>query len=197
MAVLRLRQAKNFLAILMLSRGVPMLLAGDEVLRTQKGNNNAWCQDNGLSWFDWRQAERNGEMLQFTREAIALRRRHACLTANRFFEGKPLPGRGVPDIAWHGARLEAPAWHDGQGRFLRFTIAGLTDEEADLHAILNMSERAIEAPLPPIPGRRWHVALDTSRAPPDDVIAPGRQKPRAEPSYPAAARSVVVLESRA
>ena len=116
---LRLRQAKNLMAILMLSRGVPMLLAGDEVLRSQRGNNNAYCQDNALSWFDWRLVEANRDMLRFTRELIALRRRHACLTANRFFDGKPVRGRGIPDIAWHGARLNEPAWHDGQGRFLR------------------------------------------------------------------------------
>ena len=117
---LRLRQAKNFLAMLMLSRGVPMLLAGDEVLRSQGGNNNAYCQDNALSWFDWSLVESNRDMLRFTRELIALRRRHACLTANRFFDGSPVPGRGIPDIAWHGARLNEPAWHDGQGRFLQF-----------------------------------------------------------------------------
>ena len=64
------------------------------------------------------------DMLRFTRELIALRRRHACLTANRFFDGKPIPGRALPDIAWHGARLEEPPWHEGQGRFLRFTAGG-------------------------------------------------------------------------
>ena len=135
-------------------------------------------------------------MLRFTRELIALRRRHACLTANRFFDGKPLPGRGIPDITWHGARLDAPAWHDGQGRFLRFTIAGLTDDEEDLHVILNMSDQAVEAALPSIPGRRWHVALDSSRAPPADVLAPGRQQPHAAGHYSAQARSVIVLEAR-
>jgi isoamylase len=193
---LRLRQAKNLVAILTLSRGVPMLLAGDEVLRSQAGNNNAWCQDNALSWFDWRLAETNREMLRFTREAIALRRRHACLTANRFFDGQLLPGRGMPDITWHGARLDAPAWHDGQGRLLRFTIAALGDDEEDLHVILNMSDQAMAAVLPLIPGRRWHVALDTSRTPPADVLAPGLQRPHAAAHYSAQARSVIVLEAR-
>ena len=139
---LRLRQAKNCVAILMLSRGVPMLLAGDEVLRSQSGNNNAWCQDNALSWFDWRLAEANRDMLRFTRESIALRRRHACLTANRFFDGRPIDGRGIPDIAWHGARLSEPPWDDAQGRVLAFTMAGVADDEDDLHVILNMSDRA-------------------------------------------------------
>ena len=75
-----------------------MLLAGDEVLRSQRGNNNAWCQDNALSWFDWRSVEINRDMLRFTRELTALRRRHPCLITNRFFHGEPVPGRGVPDI---------------------------------------------------------------------------------------------------
>jgi glycogen operon protein len=193
----RVRQAKNCLALLMLSRGVPMLLAGDEVLRSQGGNNNAWCQDNALSWFDWKRVETHRDMLRFTRESIALRRRHACLTANRFFDGKPIDGRGIPDIVWHGSRLNEPPWHDAQGRLLAFTMAGVAGDEEDLHVILNMSDQAVDAALPSIPGRRWNVALDTSRSSPEDIIARERQKPCAEASYRAGARSVVVLEARA
>src|SRR6516162_177251 len=105
---LRRRQARNFLAVLMLSRGVPMLCAGDEVLRTQRGNNNAYCQDNELSWFDWSRLESEREMLEFTRRIIAFRRRHACLTVNRFYHGRVVPGRGIADITWHGLRLNQP-----------------------------------------------------------------------------------------
>ena len=137
----------------MLSRGVPMILAGDEVLRSQGGNNNAYCQDNALSWFDWTLTETNRDMLRFTRELIALRRRHACLTANRFFSGQLVPGRSIPDIAWHGTRLDEPPWQDVEGRFLRFTMAGLEPGEEDLHAILNMSDQARDVVLPPIPSR--------------------------------------------
>jgi len=78
---LRRRQAKNCVAVLMLSRGVPMLLAGDQMLRSQGGNNNAWCQDSALSWIDWTLVESNRDMVRFTRELIALRRRHACDTS--------------------------------------------------------------------------------------------------------------------
>jgi Type II secretory pathway, pullulanase PulA and related glycosidases len=81
---LRRRQAKNFIVILMISRGVPMLLAGDEIWRTQRGNNNAWCQDNELSWFDWSLVEIERDMLEFVRGMIALRRRHPSLTRNAF-----------------------------------------------------------------------------------------------------------------
>jgi isoamylase len=194
---LRLRQAKNCLAMLMLSRGVPMLLAGDEVLRSQGGNNNAYCQDNELAWFDWRLVEVNRDMLRFTRELIALRCRHACLTVNRFFDGKPVPGRPIPDIAWHGVRLNEPGWHDSQGRLLAFTMAGRAGDEEDLHVILNMSDQAVHAPLPSIPGKRWHVALDTSRPSPADIVARPRQEAHAATFYSADVRSVVVLEARA
>jgi isoamylase len=159
---LRRRQAKNFIAILMISRGVPMLMAGDEIWRTQLGNNNAWCQDNEVFWFDWRLLETERDMLEFVRGMIALRRRHASLMHNAFFTGKPLPGRDIPDIAWHGERLNEPAWHDSTTQFLAFTIAGLSANEEDLHVILNMAGVAVDAQLPPIPGRKWYPVVDTS-----------------------------------
>jgi glycogen operon protein len=194
---LRLRQAKNFLAILMLSRGVPMLTAGDEVLRTQGGNNNTYCQDNELSWFDWRRLESQREMLSFTRGMIALRRRHASLTANRFYRGELVPARGIPDIAWHGARLHQPPWGDPGSRMLAFTVAGIEEGEPDVHAILNMSDSALEVEMPQLPGRAWHLAVDTSQAPPGDILDPGRQVALSARTYRATPRSVVVLEARA
>jgi glycogen operon protein len=192
---LRAQQARNFLSILLLSRGVPMLLAGDEIFRTQRGNNNAYAQDNELSWLDWTLADKNRDMLRFTHELIALRRRHACLTANRFFDGRPIEGRGIPDIAWHGRRLGAPDW-GRDTRLLSYTLAGLDEGEEDLHVIMNMSASSIDVDLPALPGRRWHVALDTSRPSPLDIVARERQAPHAERGYVAAARSVVVLEAR-
>jgi glycogen operon protein len=192
---LRWRQAKNLLAILMLSRGVPMLNAGDEVLRSQYGNNNAYCQDNELSWFDWQLVEQNADMLRFTRELIALRRRHPSLTTNRFFTGAEIPGRNIRDIVWHGIRLDEPLWHDPQARVLACTIAGLDKDEYDLHLILNMSEQTLDLPLPSIRGRRWHVALDTSLASPEDIRLPAEQ-PTAHKHYITQARSVVLLEAQ-
>ena len=194
---LRRRQAKNFLAVLMLSRGVPMLCAGDEVLRTQAGNNNAYCQDNELSWFDWSRLESQREMLDFTRGMIALRRRHASLTTDHFYQGRVIPARGIPDIAWHGARLHQPPWGDPASRMLAFTIAGIGESEPDVHAILNMSEEPIEAEIPELPGRVWHLAVDTSQAPPRDLPEPARQVPLSTRTYRVASRSVVVLEARA
>jgi len=193
---LRRRQAKNLISILLLSQGVPMLLAGDEVLHTQKGNNNTWCQDNELSWFDWRRVEKNRDMLRFVKELIAFRRRHPNLNRCEFFTGEEVPGRGLRDISWHGYRLDEPLWFDYSAQFLAYTLAGLTGEEEDVHVILNMSERTIEAPLPRIPGRKWHLALDTSRTGPDDILPRDRQKAFEGSSYPISRRTVAVFEAR-
>jgi isoamylase len=152
------------MAILMVSRGTPMILAGDEILRTQHGNNNTWCQNNELSWFDWSFVETERDMLEFVRGMIAFRRRHPCLTHNAFFTGKPAPGRDIPDICWHGIRLNEPAWHDPAAQFLACTVAGLTANEPDLHVILNMADAPVEEPLPAIPCKEWFPVVDTSIA---------------------------------
>lgn len=195
-SALRRQQVKNLLAILMLSRGVPMLLFGDEVLRTQHGNNNTWCQNNEISWFDWRLTKHNADTLRFTRELIALRRRHACLTCNRFYTGEQVSGRNIPDIAWHGVYLNEPLWHDDQARVLACTIAGLSENEEDLHLIFNMSDQILDAPLPAMDGRQWHCALDTALDSPADVIEQERQIPLGELVYRVNPRSVVALEAR-
>ena len=196
MAVRR-RQAKNFIAILMISRGVPMLLAGDEVLRTQRGNNNTWCQNNELSWFDWRLVETEREMLEFVRGMIALRRRHPNLTSNDFYTGKALPDRNVPDIVWHGLRLKEPAWHDGNCQFLAFTIAGLTANEPDLHVILNMADAAVDVSLPSLPGREWFTIVDTADTVTTGVLPQKDQRPLLTSSWQVQPRSVVIFEARA
>ena len=193
---LRRRQAKNFIAILMISRGVPMLLAGDEILRTQHGNNNGWCQNNELSWFDWRLVEAEREMLEFVRGMIALRRRHPNLTSNGFYTGKLILGRDVPDIAWHGIRLNEPAWHDGNCQFLAFTIAGLAANEPDLHVILNMADGAVDVPLPPLPGREWFPAVDTAEPATAVALPPENQHPSSLQTWQTQPRSVAIFEGR-
>ena len=110
-------------------------------------------------------------MLRYMRELIALRCRHPNLTVNRFFTDAPVPGRGIPGVTWHGPRLYEPLWHDSQGRFLAYTLAGRSAEEEDLHVILNMSERVLDVPLPHVPNRRWHIALDTAQVSPLDIVA--------------------------
>ena len=192
---LRKRLARNFMAVLLLSQGTPMILAGDEVLRTQRGNNNAYCQDNELSWLDWGLVRKNEDMLRFTRRMIAFRRRHPCLMRRRFLNGRPGDG-GLPDVSWHGVRLDEPPWHDPEARILAFTLGARTDGEEDLHVVFNMSEESTSMPLPSLSRRRWHVAVDTGRASPADILEPGEQSPLRSSRVAAEARSVVVLESR-
>jgi glycogen operon protein len=108
-----------------------------------------------------------------------------------------IPARGIADIAWHGTRLQQPPWGDASARVLAFTIAGIEADEADVHAVLNMSEEGLEAELPELPGRAWHIAVDTARAPPHDLVAPARQVRLDTRSYQVSPRSVVVLEARA
>jgi len=196
MLALRRRQARNFMAILFLSQGVPMLLAGDEFLHTQRGNNNAWCQNNEISWLDWRLAETNHEMIRFVRELLAFRRRHPCLTRSRFFTGQPSLLRGIPDIAWHGLNLNEPPWGNNDAQVLAFTIAGNAASEEDLHIVLNMSDQDIEVRLPNIPQRRWHLAIDTAAIAPNDIIEQARQRSVDGDTQPVHARSVVVFEAQ-
>ena len=192
---IRGQHARNAIALLLLSQGVPMLLAGDEVLRTQGGNNNAWCQDNPVSWFDWRLTETNGDMLNFVRQMIALRRRHPTLSRRHFLTGKPENGSTRPDVAWHGAEPGSDPWDSGS-RFLAFTLAGCGDKEEDLHVLINMSERSESVPIPTVDGKRWHLAVDTGRDSPDDVVSRAAQTAWTAPHYVSQPRSVVVLEAR-
>ncbi|WP_427551194.1 glycogen debranching protein [Methylomonas sp. MS20] len=193
---LRHQQSRNFLAFLFLSRGVPMLLAGDEFLRTQHGNNNAWCQNNEVSWLDWRLAETHREMIRFVRELIAFRLRHPSLTCPRFFTGDSAP-HGIPDISWHGLQLNEPLWGQAETQVLACTIAGVVESEGDLHIVLNMSADSIGVKLPNIPLKRWYLAIDTSAHAPDDIIEEVRQRATTNNFQRIDARSVVVFEGRA
>ncbi|MFZ2170764.1 MAG: alpha-amylase family glycosyl hydrolase [Methylococcaceae bacterium] len=192
---LRHRQARNFMAILFLSQGVPMFLAGDEFLHTQSGNNNAWCQNNEISWLDWGLAETNHEMVRFVRELIAFRHRHPCLSRSRFFTGQPESSRGIPDIAWHGLRLNEPLWGNNEAQVLAFTIAGTTATEEDLHIVLNTSESGVDIQLPDIPQRLWHLAIDTAAPSPNDILEQARQRAADGNIQRIQARSVAVFEA--
>lgn len=193
---LRRRQAKNLMTLLLLSQGIPMLLAGDEVLRTQEGNNNAWCQDNALSWLDWSLMERESAMLRFVRGLIALRKRHPSLQRRNFFSGKPLPGSELPDITWHGTKLGEPDWDDPEARWLAFTLAPMRQDEDLLHVLINMDARARVFELPALSAARWHLAVDTGRASPVDLTSPADQSALESNQQLARARSILVLEGR-
>jgi isoamylase len=128
---------------------------------------------------------------------IALRRRHPNLTSTAFYTGKPIPGRNIPDIVWHGVRPNEPAWHDGNCQFLAFTIAGLTADEPDLHVILNLADATVDASLPSLPGREWFAIVDTGDTGTTGVLPPKDQRPVLTSVWQVQPRSVVIFEGRA
>jgi glycogen operon protein len=193
---LRSQQAKNFMAILLLSQGVPMILAGDEVLRTQQGNNNGCCQDNEMSWFDWRLTEKNREMLRFVTKMILFRKRHPCLMRTHFLTGKKKEGAPFADVTWHGIKLNEPLWNDPDAQILAYTLGRQREREEDLHIVFNMSDQGVEMPLPPLSGWAWYSAIDTGQPSPGDIFEPGDQPLIKESSYRVSSQSVVVFESR-
>lgn len=191
----RRRQAKNAVVLLLLSQGVPMLLAGDEVLKSQGGNNNGYCQDNELTWFDWSLVDENGEMLRFVRQMIALRKRHPSLRRRRFLSGRQDEGEPLPDISWHGSELNRPPWNDDEARILAFTLAAVAEGEAHLHVMLNMSPEDVSMEIPSIAGYSWSRSIDTARPSPADALSPSDWKPlQKSDTYLVKTRSVVVLE---
>jgi glycogen operon protein len=190
---LRVQQIKNLVTLLMISRGVPMILAGDEFRNSQSGNNNAYCQDNRTSWLDWEQAARETGLRRFFREAIAFRMRHRSLREPEFFSGRRNE-RGLPDVTWHGTRLEQPGWEDTHARVLSFTLAGFGGDH-DLHVILNMYHLGLDFDLPRIPGQDWGRVIDTARPSPEDILPVGEEKPVLGGIYHVHGRSAVVLTS--
>ena len=191
-AALRTRQVKNFVTILMLSRGVPMLLGGDEIRRTQGGNNNAYNQNNATSWFDWTMTGTNQETLRFVRRMIAFRKAHPALRRPHFYTGE-LNERGVADITWHGTTLGSPGFDDPQGRALACTIAGF-DGDADLHVMMNMFWEPLDFEVPVDPQRAWHIAVNTFEPGPHGVADHGPAVPLGGSFCTVQGRSIVILE---
>jgi len=193
---LRLKQVKNFMAVLMLSQGVPMILAGDEVLRSQQGNNNGYCQNNALSWFDWNLLEKNQEMFCFTKGMIQLRKRHPCLMQRQYLTGAVTDVSNLQDIVWHGLQLNEPQWADLSSRVLACTLSRVEPEEEDLYIIFNMSEDNLSMELPELKKRAWHLAVDSARSISRDIIEPDQQQVIRENTIQVCSRSIVVCESR-
>jgi glycogen operon protein len=124
---LRERQQRNFLTTLLLSQGVPMLLGGDELGRTQRGNNNAWCQDNEISWYGWSPNDRAGPLLEFVRRLIAFRQQHPVFRRRAFFTGSDPHGSGLPDIWWFrtdGRKMTRRDWRQQDGRVVGVFLNG-------------------------------------------------------------------------
>jgi isoamylase len=191
---LREQQIRNFATILMLSRGVPMFVAGDEARNTQYGNNNAYCQDNEVGWFDWSKLEEHADLHRFWRRIIDFRKKHAAVRQNSFFTGE-VNKRGLKDVTWHGTKLNCPGWDDGQAKALGFTLAGF-DDDPDIHVMMNMHWVGLDMDVPTISGRQWIRVVDTSLPSPSDIAEPGTGMACSGPSYRVNERSIVVLVNK-
>jgi glycogen operon protein len=179
----RRRQIKNFLLTLAISRGVPMLLGGDEFRRTQGGNNNAYCQDNGTSWIDWSFRQRHDEIVRFTRHALAFRRANAVLRQEAFYLDR--------DIHWFDPAGQVPKWRDPRQKRLACLIRGVAGP--DLYLMFNADVDPIPFVLPPR-AEPWLVAVDTAQPSPQDICAIGDERDLEDQGrYVVESRSCAVL----
>ncbi len=199
---LRTRQMKNALVMLMMSQGVPMLLMGDEVAHSQNGNNNTYCHDSELTWFDWDLVEENSEILQFVRELIAFRKAHPALRNRWHLTGRDNLGTGYPDISWHGRQAWYPDWST-ESRSVAFMLCGKHargGQQPDdyIYVAFNSSWQTHGFELPQLPdARQWHVAVNTGAAD-SGGMWPLNQEPRLDEQghILLADRSSVVLVGR-
>ena len=188
---LRERQIRNLITLLILSRGVPMILAGDEIGRTIGGNNNAYCQDNSVNWLSWKQRESNQQLFRFFRLLIAFRRNHNLLRYDKFTVSN---GYGV-SISWHGFRAGAPDWSD-ESRSLAMHLSGNTPRgpAPDMYLIANAHWESHDFELPSPCIGTWHRFIDTSMRGDDAIVDDPGMHPLDYPaSYLVSARSTVVL----
>jgi len=186
---LRNRQVKNILTATLLSLGVPMLSMGDEVRRTQRGNNNAYCQDNEISWFDWDLLEKHADVHRFTKLLVARR----LLRDDEQEQERMSLNRIIAEMekAWHGVQVDQPDWSD-DSHSVGFTV-NLGGDKGWLHLILNAYWEALDFKLPPTNGQPWCRWLDTALTSPDDIVPWREAVPVESAVYHAEARSVVAL----
>jgi glycogen operon protein len=197
---LREKQSRNLIATLLLSQGVPMLLAGDEIGRTQQGNNNAYCQDNPISWIDWTIDEARARLAELTRRIIAIRRAHPLFRRRHFFQGRALHGRGT-DIAWlkpDGTEMTVEEWEHDFARCLGVYLAGNQLGEVDARGrpvadedfllLFNAHHDGIAFTLPEFGAAAWRAIFDTARnEPPREAFQP-------HGPYPLEGRSLALLQ---
>ena len=202
MNALRARQQRNFLVTLLLSQGVPMICHGDELGRTQRGNNNVYCQDNELAWIDWASADL--DLIEFTRQVSALRAAHPVFRRRRFFDGRPVGRRaaGLPDIAWFapdGSEMTGEDWGSGFAKSVAVYLNGhgipdldargrrVTDDSFVL--CFNAHYQPIGFALPPKGfGPTWVPVINTGSTTTDDAVKAGT-------TVTVDARSVLVLQA--
>lgn len=200
----RTRQIKNLLATLMLSQGTPMLLGGDEFRRTQRGNNNAYCQHNEISWYDWSFLEKHAGVHRFARYVIALRQAHPVFRRTTFFTGRDLDSDQFRDIHWYSPDGRDANWWDPANKWLMCTLdgsrneTGAAEDDVDVLIMFNAETLTHLFYIPPAPHNgRWHLALDTGLPSPQDIHPPGEEV-ELQPmiAYPVQSRSLVVMISK-
>jgi isoamylase len=203
---LRERQKRNFIATLLLSQGVPMLLGGDEIGRTQKGNNNAYCQDNEISWFDWTMTPEKERFCEFVQRMIRMRREHPVFRRRHFFEGRPIRGGGVKDIVWltpEGTEMRDEEWNQHFARSLGVYLAGEALNETDAMGravrdsnfllLFNAHHEDVAFRLPQFtPSARWLAVMDTAYE--DGLARDGVFEPMQR--YTVKARALALLQEQ-
>ena len=177
---LRHKQIKNFISILMTSQGIPMVLSGDEMGNTQYGNNNAYCQDNEISWLDWKNLEKNADLFNYFQKIIKFRRSHRALRYEYHLGHNDWRNLGMPDFSWHGVKAWQP-WNTYNNLTQAFMLNGRyadTDGKPDdfIYVAMNMHWEMHGFELPQLPdGLKWHVFANTGMAAPDDICEPGSE----------------------
>jgi isoamylase len=203
---LRTRQKRNFIATLLLSQGVPMLTAGDEMGRTQRGNNNAYCQDNEISWVQWQPGPEDLDLLAFVRHVAEIRKKHPVFRRRRFLEGRPVEGTACKDVTWfspEGREMTEEDWHLPFARCVALALPGRSADEVDSRGrsvhdqnfliLLNAHHEPVLFVLPPCsPDAGWEVVVDTNYG--SDLNVYGHF--RAEEVYPLEGRSMALLVER-
>lgn len=184
---LRLRQIKNMAALTLLSRGVPMILSGDEFRRTQNGNNNAYCQDNELSWLDWSLTEKNSDLINLFKHLIQFRKEHSTLFSDEIL---------VP-LKWHGTQPDKPDWsYHSRSLAWQYSI-NTNDKSCEIYIAANSFWEPLKFRLPELDtNQKWHRFLDTSLESPEDITETGKEFClKIQKSYKIAPRSMIVLIS--
>jgi glycogen operon protein len=204
---LRAKQRRNLMASLLLSQGVPMVLAGDELSHTQGGNNNPYCQDNETFWLNWHLDEEQERFLEFTGQMIAFRRRHAVFSRRRFLQADAMTAEGLKEIIWltpHGDEMTETEWNQHFARCLGVYLAGAAIERRDRHGqpvkdnnfllLFNAHHEMIPFKLPQfLTGKSWWTVLDTAAV--EKPFAQNRIAPGNE--YPLHGRSLALLRETA
>lgn len=193
---LRIKQIKNFLVYLFTSQGVPMMLGGDEMRRTQNGNNNAYCQDSPISWFNWELANKNQGLVRFTKTLIELRKAHPVFCRTKFFQDN-YDKNTMPEISWYDMNAKNPDW-EKQKRFLGFKLNGKSLGDNDFYIATNTDIYDLTITLPASPeGTKWYVIADTALNSPEDILPPeNAELLRDQRRYVLISGATVILQSK-